>query len=119
MAMDMLLIRQARAIINRYGAQVTVSHIQQTGYDPVARKPITAKSVKPVKSLLETVKASQVNGTSIIDGDMRVTLVAADLPFQATPNDDVTINGVVWNVKHVDTEYFGNTPITSILQVRK
>lgn len=107
---------QANAIAAR-GLTVTLKHAVIGAYNPATGKPASTTTTWSGKGLPSAVRAGEVNGTSIQNGDRRIRVMNPG--FEPVPNDVLMIGTVVWNVASVQPTYDGGLPVSYLLLIRK
>ena len=58
-------------------------------------------------------------GELIQAGDRKITVKAAGLGFEPTPNDQITFNGETWDIVRVKSTYAGDSVVIYQIQVRR
>jgi len=107
---------QANAIAAR-GITVTLKHAASGVYNPVTGKSASSTTTWSGKGLPSAVKAGEVNGTSIQNGDRRIRVMSPG--FEPVPNDVLMIGAVAWNIASVQPTYDGGLPVSYLLLIRK
>ena len=122
-ALDTIARKQADAALSRYGKSVTLKTSIPGAHDPVTHKATLTEVSYTVKGLVESFNSFQVNGTSILRDDVRLTLAALNLAAKPAPDwsVDISVDGVTrtYSIITVDPIYSGELAAMYVCQLRK
>lgn len=118
MALSSSLRKTATKLLGRFGGDVTISRVTVGSYNATTGAVSPTTSTTIVKGVLEDVREREVN--DLIKGnDKKLTIAAADLSYEPTVTDQVTIGGRVLQVIQVDKIEQDNTAIVYQLFLRE
>lgn len=106
--------------ISEYGTTAQVDYQNDT-YDPKAmtESGVTAVSYPiPIGPVAEY-SNSEIDGTTIVKGDVRASIPSYGTPEKPPQGATVTFNSETWSIKHVDSIMSGEEVCLYILQLRR
>ena len=97
-------IKTARRLIAKHGESVIYTRVSEGGIsaDPTAGRAETTTDY-PVTAFPYAYDQSEVNGTTVRQGDRLLVLVAEDLAVTPQSRDRVTVGGTAYDVVRVDS----------------
>lgn len=106
----------AARLIGKFGQQGTVARIAPP--DPVLGGEGT-ETIYPATLVPMTYTAREINGTTILAGDVQIYISSAGLSITPTVGDLAAVNGKTYRIINTDPNlYDGVTPIVHICQAR-
>lgn len=114
MTLDKRARETAFKLVKKFGKEVTFTQQVQGDSQPVYND-ATGQFESPSVSIPylvkiappESPKGQMLENGSVLASDLYFLLPAKNTPFEPKPNDQVTIDEVVWTVKQVGVQYSG------------
>jgi hypothetical protein len=122
MSFDSNMVAVALKLINKRGQTVTYSRITQGAYDTSTGMASTTTTALTFKALVSDFSRASdglafLSGL-VLEGDKKVTIPAASLPFAPLPTDRVAIDGLTYSVQSIKQVSAGESPVLYDLRVR-
>lgn len=111
------LQQTAQRLIAKYGQSGTITRLERTGgpdYDPVMENVVYPVKLVPMQYL-----ASEIDGTVIQSGDVKLYISSVGLSITPQPGDFASVNGKDYRVINSDPNlYDGQTAVVHVVQAR-
>lgn len=110
MALSTSLRKVASKLMLKFGGEITIRRITTGIYDPTTGTASVSASETTVRGVLEDVNAREANELVKVN-DKKLTIAAADLSFEPSVSDQVSIGGQVMQVIQIKKIEQDNTAI--------
>jgi hypothetical protein len=111
---------RASALLAKYGKSITYNHISEGSYDPSTGDVSGKTTVTEVlKGLVVNYELAQIDGTTVLSGDRKITFADADLSSAPSPGDTAVLDNEVWSVVSALGTYAGERTALWEVQVRR
>lgn len=111
-------IALALDLLGRKGQQITITTVTTGAYNPATGGVSNTETVQTGVGLPIAYKASEIDGTNIRRGDVKVIVAASGLT-EPKVNGQVSFIGFTGTIKNVEIVFPDGNPIIYRLQVRK
>lgn len=101
MTLDAKMRSLATNLLQAYGKAVTFKRITQGSYNPATGSVTTTTTTSTVYTILQNPDDTQLASGQYRVDQVIAMLSAAELGFEPTPNDKISIDGVDWNISKV------------------
>jgi hypothetical protein len=101
MTLDAKMRSLATNLLQAYGKAVTFKRITQGSYNPATGSVSTTTVTSTVYTILQNPDDTQLASGQYRVDQVIAMLSAAELGFEPTPNDKISIDGVDWNISKV------------------
>lgn len=118
MALATSLRKTASKLMLRFGGQVTIRRITTGAYNPTTGVATPTASETIIRGLLEDVTEREINDL-IKSTDKKLTIAAADLPYEPAISDQVTISNRIMQIIEVQKIEQDNTAIVFEIFLRE
>ena len=122
------MAKAVRKAVERYGFTVKVKSSFAMSYDPVTDTMTGTESTRAMRAMMNHSSAREVNGTTILAGDIFLTIAGGEAPpkmgdtleIVSTPAQPVEPHLVgMWTVVGIETAAPAGVTISHKLQVRR
>ena len=118
MALAGSLRKVASKLVSKFGGEVTFRRITSGIYNPTTGTAASTVSTTTVRGVLEDVNEREVN--DLVKGtDKKLTVVAADLSYEPSVSDQVTVANRAMQIVQVTKIEQGNTAIVFEIFLRE
>jgi hypothetical protein len=115
---DTSLRSTASKLLSKFGKLVTLTRRTES-YAPSTGELTVISVTATIRAVVGTYSKFLYGTSSILVGDLKLTVAAADFTFDPAPNDTVLIDSVLYKVVRADPVYISEQPGLWELQVRK
>lgn len=119
MTLDGELRGVANELIGEFGKAIIYNRVSQTAYDATTGTTGITNELYSVKCAIEEYRDTGYNPGMIAMGDKKVTIAASALGFAPTPDDTLTVDGVIFKLVACETVYSGELAALYIAQARR
>jgi hypothetical protein len=117
-ALDGPLRNVAKALLGQFGKPGLVEYLSTGTYNPTTGEASQSTSRATVSGVVEDYSAKEIDGTTVLRGDLKWTIPAKDVTRPA-PNDMVTLDDVRYTVITSRSHYSGEQEALYQVQLRK
>lgn len=118
MALATSLRKTASKLMVKFGGELTIRRITTGAYDPTTGTATPTASESVVRGVLENVTQRELNDL-IKSSDKKLTIAAADLAFEPSVADQVTVGGRIMQTVQVNKIEQDNLAIVFELFLRE
>ena len=111
-------IAMALDLLGRKGQPITITTVTPGAYNPSTGGVSSTETVQTGVGLPIAYKASEIDGTNIRRGDVKVTVAGSGIT-EPKVNGQITFIGFTGTIKNVEIVFPDGNPIIYRLQVRK
>ena len=117
MALATSLRKTASKLMAKFGGEVTFRRVTTGAYDPATGASTPSTSTTTIRGVLDQVSEREVN--DLIKGtDKKLTIAAADLSFDPSTSDEVTVGGQIMQIIQIKKVEQDNTAIVYEILLR-
>lgn len=118
MALATSLRKTATKLMAKFGGQVTFRRVTTGAYDTSTGAATVTASETTVRGVLEDVREAEVSGL-VRATDKKLTIAAADVSFEPSVSDQVTVSSRVMQIVQVNKIEQDNTAIVFEIFLRE